>query len=779
MAGLYQKYGSTLDGDGMGKSLAIGQQAVNSSFKEALTGIGDLLKTVEQGYVDDNTTKVQDYLKNNIRTAGIGADAPTTEDIKSQFGKLINPEAIDKVVTSTRDKMLGEARDEASIEAGKAFGETEDIAKAGEAFKQKFLALGGRESQAADEMGKWRLDNAYRTEDVKLRDAELISKFKAGVAADIISNKQTNPDEVLNFSLDMLPEKLRTQAKLETIKETEALSALRGDQPDARAYIGTLYDSQIQSLEAEINQTLDLAKEELAKTSGIPQSARDAVTKLNSTLGGMGEAVRQDATGKWFASSLFNKNNKEEEGASRALQENIDSLMAYGDISAEDAQAIGFLAYQDARAESGVGIGGGVSIQADVLQRHFNKYAQQYPEAKKAEDNYKAIQAAAIKKRTALLAEKEKALYDFTREAKHANISGSHFDSQEYISRFSDGGSGPTSTAPTTQTNTSTGSSNSSGPTGLEPTEAELEERRLRNTAGLLQSTHATENKTVAIPNPIKAAEQKLKNDLLNPTIGLPTTIRSDGSRLTTQEQIAANKEAGDLIINTATDVISTPFKKVGEFGSSIRSWMKKGGLNDYGNLNSSELSKSSPEAAQELKEIEQVRAGAGIKNNELNNAIVEATIKSGLPADTLFTFALFESNGGRNLTSPSGTMKGPFQWSPESAEQYGIKGKEYGNKESAMATARMIKDNAKELSSAGIETNTLNLYLAHQQGAVGIKEIIDSAQTGKPLSRVRIAKIKANLPKSLQHLASNPQVFLEHWESKYAQLQQKMGNVA
>lgn len=445
---LYRKFGGGVPDPSEG--LMKGQQMVNSSFKDALAGVGNLLKTVEQGYIEDNTLKVQEYLKSNIRNAGIGADAPTIEDVKGQFGKLINAEALDKTITGTRDKMLGEARDEASIAAGQAFGETEDIAKAGEAFKQKFLALGGRESQAADEMGKWRLDNAYRAEDVKVANAELISKFKSGVTADIISNKGTDPEEVLNYSLDMLPEKLRTQAKLETRKEVEALSALTGEQQDGHKYIGSMLDTQIQAKEAEILQAQATAKVELDKTIRVPQSAKDAVAKLNGTVGGMGEAIKNDATGQWFARSLFNTGNREEEGAANSVQAGIDGLIEYG-IPAEEAMAIGFQAYQDARAENGVGFGG-VTIDANTLDRHFTKYAQNYEASKKAESNYVAIQNAAIKERARLVAEKERVLHEFTSGAKHANISGSSFDIQDYIKRFGENESSVPATAVTPAT---------------------------------------------------------------------------------------------------------------------------------------------------------------------------------------------------------------------------------------------------------------------------------------------------------------------------------------
>lgn len=434
---LYKRYGVNIPD--IGENLFQGQRAVNTGFKEALAGIGDLLKTVEQGYVDDNTTKVQEYLKSNIRSAGIGADAPTTESIKSQFGKLINSEAIDKTISSTRDSMLNDARDKASMEAGKAFGETEDIAKAGDAFKQKFLALGGRESQAADEMGKWRLDNQFRAEDVKLANADLISKFKSGVAADVIANKGTNAEEVINYSLDMLPEKLRTQAKLETRKEIEALSAMSGEQQDGRTYIGTLWDSQIQAKEAEIMQAQATAKAELDKTIRAPQSARDAVAKLNGTIGGMGEAIKNDATGSWFVSSFFNTGELEEEGAAQALQAGVDGLIDYG-IPAEEAMAIGYQAYQDARAESGVRFGG-VTIDSSTLDKHLAKYAQNYESSKQAENNYMAVQNAAIKERARLQANKAKSIYDFDSEAKHANISGSRFDVQDYIGKI--GGTAP------------------------------------------------------------------------------------------------------------------------------------------------------------------------------------------------------------------------------------------------------------------------------------------------------------------------------------------------
>lgn len=93
------------------------------------------------------------------------------------------------------------------------------------------------------------------------------------------------------------------------------------------------------------------------------------------------------------------------------------------------------------------------------------------------------------------------------------------------------------------------------------------------------------------------------------------------------------------------------------------------------------------------------------------------------------------ESKGKSNAKSPTGA-EGYMQLTKSTAKQYGLNSNERSNPDKNLQVGfKLTKDNYDSLQKYGIEPTPVNIYLAHQQGVRGAKEIINNALNGTPIS--------------------------------------------
>jgi len=770
MAGLYQKYGSTLDGDAMGTNLFKGQQAVNSSFKEALTGIGDLLKTVEQGYVDDNTTKVQEYFKNNIKSAGPWADAPTTEDIKSQFGKLINAEAIDKTVASTRAKLQQDSEDVGSTDAGRIFAETRDFEKATMSYGDSLRKQGAPESVVNQKMKSFYQDNQFMPEMVKIGEANLVdAAVNDAFAQSRQSGGQFSIEDTGAEAIRTAPPKLQGKI-LQAMREREkAERNLSNEQALDIDFANSQADNYIKTETMQHEQLKAAAKSKYDSIEFSPESSVEAAKTFNGgSMGGLYDRMAKDATGTWFGRGL------KEGQIPKAMQTLRQEIMDGRKISSDEADGILFRAYQDARR---VGIGSdNVDLPKESFISAVGRYTSLYDQKKIAEAEYTTIQSAALERESELLRSKTELIHELRKGAGDSRIYGTNFDIKSTFENDPVFGQfvGPKLT---NVADTSGGSGN--------PTEADIEAEMAKK----------------------KALEDKAAADALAQK--QPTTVAESPDPATTfKNTLKAGPVQGNMAINAsmpgfALDAVTgavdkgTALLNKGITAATGLQFGDGGGTNIGTNFGSKILNKMTDSdgitqtllktlgakkvgypvetAAMDIPKVLELRKTSGIVNTKVNDAIVKTTVENGLPPGMLFTWALIESNGNPDTINKSSGAKGLFQFVPSSAKGYGIVGKETDPEAAAEATAKMAKDNAVELSNKGIEPTEINLYLAHQQGAAGLTAIYKSVQTGEPLSAIRKAGIKANLPNNLKHLADDPQVFLDYWNKRYSKIQARV----
>jgi hypothetical protein len=120
-------------------------------------------------------------------------------------------------------------------------------------------------------------------------------------------------------------------------------------------------------------------------------------------------------------------------------------------------------------------------------------------------------------------------------------------------------------------------------------------------------------------------------------------------------------------------------------------------------------------------------------KGTEANQQmIVEESIKAGVDPKMMLALAAIESGGKSNAHNKSGAS-GLFQFMPSNFKSYGLEdGKVYDPVLNTRAAIKMVKSNAKHLEKNGIEANTGNIYLAHQQGAGGAVNLLKGGTVGK-----------------------------------------------
>lgn len=114
------------------------------------------------------------------------------------------------------------------------------------------------------------------------------------------------------------------------------------------------------------------------------------------------------------------------------------------------------------------------------------------------------------------------------------------------------------------------------------------------------------------------------------------------------------------------------------------------------------------------------------------------------IPRDDFMRFAYIETGGSFNEQASRGAAgaKGLFQFVPDTADAYGIRGRELDAVANTDAAARLYQDNRQTLVnrherdgrpylSGKSEPDGLDMYMAHQQGGAGYRSIQTAIATG------------------------------------------------
>jgi soluble lytic murein transglycosylase-like protein len=127
------------------------------------------------------------------------------------------------------------------------------------------------------------------------------------------------------------------------------------------------------------------------------------------------------------------------------------------------------------------------------------------------------------------------------------------------------------------------------------------------------------------------------------------------------------------------------------------------------------------------------------------------------------------ESKGDPNAAHPKGA-KGLYQFVPGTAKRYGIAGKEFDPELNINAAAKLAADNMQDLKRMGIPITDANLYMAHQQGAGGLKALLTSAQNGTDPTTIRFKNgqtLRENMDLN-GGKGKNAAEFYNFWQNRY-----------
>lgn len=133
---------------------------------------------------------------------------------------------------------------------------------------------------------------------------------------------------------------------------------------------------------------------------------------------------------------------------------------------------------------------------------------------------------------------------------------------------------------------------------------------------------------------------------------------------------------------------------------------------------------------------------------------------------------ATLESSGGTNLVNKESSARGVWQFTEETGKLYGLKTEadRMDPVKSTMAMYEFTMDNYNTLKSRlGREPTPAEMYLAHQQGAMGALKILENPEA-KATDIVGEDAVKLNLPEELRAKAGEITAgqFLELWQDKF-----------
>jgi hypothetical protein len=166
----------------------------------------------------------------------------------------------------------------------------------------------------------------------------------------------------------------------------------------------------------------------------------------------------------------------------------------------------------------------------------------------------------------------------------------------------------------------------------------------------------------------------------------------------------------------------------------------------------------------------EKFRIGSGL-NQKTKDMISDVSGKMGVSNDYMTTMAQLESGGNANAVSPTGAV-GLYQFTGGTAKQYKL-GNRFDGRANAEAAAKLAIDNKKYLEGGNkkgskFEATPENLYLAHQLGAEGARNLLASKAGTENLSESTISGMKNNygVLSAADYEAKNREV----WASKAKQ---------
>jgi len=162
---------------------------------------------------------------------------------------------------------------------------------------------------------------------------------------------------------------------------------------------------------------------------------------------------------------------------------------------------------------------------------------------------------------------------------------------------------------------------------------------------------------------------------------------------------------------------------------------------------------------------------GSVVPPKEIEDIIRNTSRAKGVDEDYMMTMGYIESGYRPDAHNQGSNAKGMYQFVGKTGRSYGLFGDDYFDPtKNTEAAARLTLDNMRYLKAHKIETTPENLYIAHQQGAYGLKRLIEASEGKRGVSQEMRDNMESNLPLHMRGKNITPAQFLEYWKNNYRQ---------
>ena len=155
----------------------------------------------------------------------------------------------------------------------------------------------------------------------------------------------------------------------------------------------------------------------------------------------------------------------------------------------------------------------------------------------------------------------------------------------------------------------------------------------------------------------------------------------------------------------------------------------------------------------------------------EIKDVIVRAARQYGVDPDYMLHAARIESVFNPRARNPASNARGLFQFIPSTARSYQLTDDTvYDPVANSMAAARLTKANELYLAKQGIPTDHTWLYIAHQQGAGGARELWRGYQANRTIDQLPKTirrNVLANIPATKRKVIQTVRDFVGYYGEK------------
>ena len=191
-------------------------------------------------------------------------------------------------------------------------------------------------------------------------------------------------------------------------------------------------------------------------------------------------------------------------------------------------------------------------------------------------------------------------------------------------------------------------------------------------------------------------------------------------------------------------------------------------------------------EEAQQIVALKQAKTNTGVTGTmpvDVHDYIVQRAPAYGLDPIQVLKYAAMESGGNPNAISPTGAI-GVFQFTGGTASDYGVKNR-FDMYENIEAGLKLAANNRQRLQAKKLPVTELSLYIAHQIGAGGAREVLSVGATTpiaalSSTTRLNISRnVGGNSRTVGEYLSANSKALSSSYQTRVASVYSNPGVAA